>query len=167
MGFIESSDTLRFSSNKLLIELCGQLDRNLSKIESWTGVQIVRRGNALSIYGAKDNCDLTRKLISDLYSDLERGKTLDERELDIYFQQVEDEKGKQLEISLKYFDGKPVIKEISRVSKPGMRVYSSVKAMPTYKNNMGITILSTSKGVMTNFAAQNANLGGEILCRVY
>ncbi len=96
MGFIESSDTLRFSSNKLLIELCGQLDRNLSKIESWTGVQIVRRGNALSIYGAKDNCDLTRKLISDLYSDLERGKTLDERELDIYFQQVEDEKGKQI-----------------------------------------------------------------------
>ncbi len=83
------------------------------------------------------------------------------------FEVFENEKGKQLEISLKYFDGKPVIKEISRVSKPGMRVYSSVKAMPSYKNNMGITILSTSKGVMTNFAAQNANLGGEILCRVY
>ena len=83
------------------------------------------------------------------------------------FEVYEKEKGKLLEISLKYFDGKPVIKEISRVSKPGMRVYSSVKAMPTYKNNMGITILSTSKGVMTNFAAQNANLGGEILCRVY
>ena len=83
------------------------------------------------------------------------------------FEVFENEKGKQLEISLKYFDGKPVIKEILRVSKPGMRVYSSVKAMPSYKNNMGITILSTSKGVMTNFAAQNANLGGEILCRVY
>ena len=83
------------------------------------------------------------------------------------FEVIEDEKGKQLEISLKYFDGKPVIKEISRVSKPGMRVYSSVKTMPSFKNNMGITILSTSKGVMTNFAAQNANLGGEILCRVY
>ena len=96
MGFIESSDTLRFSSNKLLIELCGQLDTNLSKIESWAGVQIVRRGNALSIYGAEDDCYLTRKLISDLYSDLERGKTLDERELDIYFQQIEDEKVKQL-----------------------------------------------------------------------
>ena len=79
----------------------------------------------------------------------------------------ENEKGKELEISLKYFDGKPVIKEISRVSKPGMRVYSSVKTMPSFKNNMGITILSTSKGVMTNFAAQSANLGGEILCRVY
>ena len=70
MGFIESSDTLRFSSNKLLIELCGQLDKNLSKIESWAGVQIIRRGNALSIYGAKDDCDLTRKLITDLYSEL-------------------------------------------------------------------------------------------------
>ena len=83
------------------------------------------------------------------------------------FEVTEDEKGKQLEISLKYFDGKPVIKETSRVSKPGMRVYSSVKTMPSFKNNMGITILSTSKGVMTNFAAQSANLGGEILCRVY
>ena len=83
------------------------------------------------------------------------------------FEVTENEKGKQLEISLKYFDGKPVIKEISRVSKPGMRVYSSVKTMPSFKNNMLITILSTSKGVMTNFDAQNANLGGEILCRVY
>ena len=80
---------------------------------------------------------------------------------------TEDEKGKQIEVSLKYFDGKPVIKEISRVSKPGMRVYSSVKKMPTYKNNMGISILSTSKGVMTNFSAETANIGGEILCRVY
>ena len=95
MGFIESSDTIQFSSNKLLIELCGQLDVNLSKIESWAGVQIVRRGNSLSIYGAKDDCDLTRRLISDLYLDLERGKTLDQRELDIYFQQVEDKKIKQ------------------------------------------------------------------------
>ena len=83
------------------------------------------------------------------------------------FEVTEGENGKIIEISLKYFDGKPVIKEISRVSKPGMRVYSSVKTMPSYKNNMGITILSTSKGVMTNFAAQSANLGGEILCRVY
>ena len=96
MGFIESSDTLRFSSNKLLIELCGQLDANLSKIESWAGVQIIRRGNALSIYGAKDDCDLTRKLITNLYSDLKHGKTLDERELDVYFQQIEDQEVKQI-----------------------------------------------------------------------
>ena len=96
MGFIESSDTLRFSSNKLLIELWGQLDANLSKIESWAGVQIIRRGNALSIYGAKDDCDLTRKLITDLYSDLEHGKSLDERELDVYFQQLDDQKVKKV-----------------------------------------------------------------------
>ena len=96
MSFVESSDTLQFSSNKLLIELCGQLDINLSKIESWAGVQIVRRGNALSIFGAKDDCDLTRKLISDLYLDLERGKTLDQRELEIYFQQVADDKAKKI-----------------------------------------------------------------------
>ena len=96
MSFVESSDTLQFSSNKLLIELCGQLDINLSKIESWAGVQIVRRGNALSIFGAKDDCDLTRKLISDLYLDLERGKTLDQRELEIYFQQVADDKEKKI-----------------------------------------------------------------------
>ena len=95
MGFIESSDTLRFSSNKLLIELCGQLDTNLSKIETWAGVQIIRRGNALSIFGSKDDCDITRKLITDLYSDLEHGKALDERELDLYFQQIEDQKVKK------------------------------------------------------------------------
>ena len=95
MGFLESSDTLRFSSNKLLIELCGQLDINLSKIENWAGVQIVRRGNALSIYGDKVDCDRSKKLISDLYLDLESGKTLDEREMDIYFQQIETEKVKK------------------------------------------------------------------------
>lgn len=83
------------------------------------------------------------------------------------FELSEDEKGKILEISLKYFEGEPVIKEISRVSKPGMRVYSSVKDMPSFKNNMGVTILSTSKGVMTNSSAKEANIGGEILCRLY
>ena len=83
------------------------------------------------------------------------------------FEVLDSEQGKQIEISLKYFDGKPAIKEISRISKPGMRVYSSVKDMPSYKNNMGISILSTSKGVMTNFSAKDANIGGEVLCRVY
>ncbi|MDC3067775.1 PhoH family protein [Paracoccaceae bacterium] len=96
MDFIESSDTILFGSNKLLIELCGQLDINLSKIEGWAGVQIVRRGNALSIYGSKHDCDLTKRLIGDLYSDLERGITFDEREMDIYFQKIEDEKVEQI-----------------------------------------------------------------------
>ena len=79
---------------------------------------------------------------------------------------IEEEKSKTIDISLKYHYGEPAIKEIIRISKPGMRVYSSVKNMPIYKNNMGVSILSTSKGVMTNFSAQDANLGGEILCKV-
>ena len=80
---------------------------------------------------------------------------------------IDDVKGKVLEISLKYFHGEPVIKEIVRISKPGLRVYSSVKEMPVYKNNMGVSIISTSKGVMTSFKAKEINIGGEVLCRVY
>lgn len=80
---------------------------------------------------------------------------------------TEDTKGKIIEISLKYFHGEPVIKEIVRISKPGLRVYSSVKSMPVYKNNMGVSIVSTSKGVMTNFKAKEINIGGEVLCRIY
>ena len=83
------------------------------------------------------------------------------------YQVIEDEKGKQIEISLKYFDGNPAIKEITRISKPGMRVYSAIKNLPSFKNNMGISILSTSKGVMTNFSAKDLNIGGEVLCKVY
>ena len=83
------------------------------------------------------------------------------------FEIIEDEKGRQLEISLKYFDGKPVIKEISRVSKPGMRVYSSVKSMPLIRNGLGISIVSTPKGVMSDSSARNENVGGEILCTVF
>ena len=80
---------------------------------------------------------------------------------------TEDIKGKVIEISLKYFHGEPVIKEIVRISKPGLRVYSSVKEMPVYKNNMGVSIISTSKGVMTSFKAKEINIGGEVLCRIY
>ena len=83
------------------------------------------------------------------------------------YSEIDDIKGKVIEISLKYFHGEPVIKEIVRISKPGLRIYSSVKNMPVYKNNMGISIVSTSKGVMTNFQAKEINIGGEVLCRVY
>ena len=79
----------------------------------------------------------------------------------------EDTKGKVIQISLKYFHGEPVIKEIVRISKPGLRVYSSVKNMPVYKNNMGVSIISTSRGVMTNFKAKEVNIGGEVICRIY
>ena len=73
----------------------------------------------------------------------------------------------QFEIELKYFDGQPVIAEIARVSKPGRRVYSSIGDLKPVKNGLGISILSTSKGVMSDTAARDANVGGEVLCRVY
>jgi small subunit ribosomal protein S8 len=73
----------------------------------------------------------------------------------------------QFEIELKYFDNTPVIAEIARVSKPGRRVYSSIKDLKPIKNGLGISILSTPKGVMSDSAARDANVGGEVLCRVY
>ena len=74
---------------------------------------------------------------------------------------------KELEIELKYFDGAPVIREISRVSKPGRRVYASVRALPRVNNGLGVAILSTPKGVMADHDARDANVGEEILCTVF
>jgi small subunit ribosomal protein S8 len=73
----------------------------------------------------------------------------------------------EFEIELKYFDGQPVIAEIARVSKPGRRVYSSIDDLKPVKNGLGISILSTSKGVMSDTAARDQNVGGEVICRVY
>jgi small subunit ribosomal protein S8 len=73
----------------------------------------------------------------------------------------------ELEIELKYFDGAPVIREISRVSKPGRRVYASVRNLPRVNNGLGVAILSTPKGVMADHDARDANVGGEILCTVF
>ena len=73
----------------------------------------------------------------------------------------------EIEVELKYFDGEPVIREISRVSKPGRRVYASVKALPRVNNGLGISILSTPKGVMADHDARDNNVGGEILCTVF
>jgi small subunit ribosomal protein S8 len=73
----------------------------------------------------------------------------------------------EFEIELKYFDGEPVIAEISRVSKPGRRVYSAIADLKPVKNGLGISILSTPKGVMSDTAARDQNVGGEVLCRVY
>ncbi len=84
------------------------------------------------------------------------------------FSSVEHASGRsELEIELKYFDGEPVIREISRVSKPGRRVYASVKALPRINNGLGVSILSTPKGVMADHAARDANVGGEILFTVF
>lgn len=73
-----------------------------------------------------------------------------------------------LKIELKYLDqGRPVIREISRVSKPGRRVYSGSKVMPKVYNGLGVAIVSTPKGVMSDYDAREANVGGEVLCRVF
>ena len=73
----------------------------------------------------------------------------------------------ELQIELKYNEGLPVIQEISRVSRPGRRVYSKIKELPRYYNGLGITILSTPRGVVSDQEARAANVGGEILCRVF
>jgi small subunit ribosomal protein S8 len=72
-----------------------------------------------------------------------------------------------LDIELKYSEGEPAIKEIMRVSKPGRRVYSKISALPKIYNGLGISILSTPRGVMSDNEARAANVGGEVLCRVF
>lgn len=83
------------------------------------------------------------------------------------FSEVEKDGRTELQIELKYFEGSPVIHEIQRVSKPGRRVYSSIKDLSLVRNGLGISILSTPKGVMSDAAARQANVGGEVLCEVY
>ena len=73
---------------------------------------------------------------------------------------------KSLNIELKYYAGQPVIEKIVRVSKPGLRIYKNVKNLPNYMNGLGIVIISTSKGVMTDRKARSSGIGGEILCYV-
>ncbi len=73
----------------------------------------------------------------------------------------------EFEIDLKYSEGEPVISDIRRISTPGRRVYSSVSELPRVQNSLGISILSTPKGVMSDISARAENVGGEILCQVY
>lgn len=98
-----------------------------------------------------------------------RGRVLDVLADEGYirgYSEVEKDGFKNFEIELKYFEGDPVIRKITRVSKPGRRVYSSVKSLPQIRNGLGIAILSTPKGVMSDHAARDNNVGGEILCQV-
>tara|TARA_A100001011_G_scaffold385561_1_gene459761 strand:+ start:103 stop:501 length:399 start_codon:yes stop_codon:yes gene_type:complete len=74
---------------------------------------------------------------------------------------------KILKVELKYYEGSPVIKEIKRISKPGRRVYSSATSIPRIQNGLGLAIISTSKGVMSDTEARKNNIGGEIICRVF
>ena len=73
----------------------------------------------------------------------------------------------ELEISLKYFDGDPVIKELKRVSTPGRRVYAGAKDIPTVRQGLGVSIVSTPQGVMSDAQARAANVGGEVLCTIF
>jgi small subunit ribosomal protein S8 len=81
---------------------------------------------------------------------------------------VEHKDGRsEVEIELKYAEGEPVIREMSRVSKPGRRVYVAVRNLPRINNGLGVAILSTPKGVMADHDARDANVGGEVLCTVF
>ncbi len=100
-----------------------------------------------------------------------RGRVLDVLETEGFirgYARVE-QKGEhpEFEIELKYFNGQPAIKQIKRVSKPGRRVYSPVKELPTVANGLGVSILSTPRGVMSDARAREENVGGEILCNVF
>ncbi len=99
--------------------------------------------------------DLVKVLLNEGYV---RGYTIVE---------CEKTKHKILRIELKYFEGNPVISEIKRVSKPGRRIYSSIKDLPFVKNGLGISILSTDKGIMSDTEARRRSIGGEIICSVF
>ena len=86
--------------------------------------------------------------------------------IDYYIEKSENNKI-DLKINLKYYEGNPVIKEIKRISKPGRRVYSRATSIPRVMNGLGVAILSTPKGVMSDTEARKNNLGGEIICRVF
>jgi small subunit ribosomal protein S8 len=83
-----------------------------------------------------------------------------------YIEQKENNK-KNLKVDLKYYEGNPVIKEIKRVSKPGRRVYSRADSVPRIQNGLGVAILSTPKGVMSDNEARKNNIGGEVICKVF
>jgi len=81
---------------------------------------------------------------------------------------LSDDKNKRsLSVDLKYNDGLPVIKEIKRISKPGRRVYAKATSIPKIQNGLGLAIVSTSKGIMSDNEARTQNIGGEIICRVF
>ena len=83
-----------------------------------------------------------------------------------YLESSENNK-KIIKVNLKYYEGSPVIKEIKRISKPGRRVYSRATSIPKIQNGLGMAIISTSQGVMSDIDARKNNIGGEIICKVF
>ncbi|MCP5361912.1 MAG: 30S ribosomal protein S8 [Hyphomicrobiales bacterium] len=95
-------------------------------------------------------------------------KVLEEEGYISGIEQVEIRKGiKRLKIKLKYFEGQGAIKEMKKISKPGRRVYKAIDDLQKFYNGLGISILSTSKGVMSDHRARQENVGGEVLCNVF
>ncbi len=125
--------------------------------------------------------------ITDMLNRLENGQAVNKKTIDVPFSKIKYQIAKVLEsegfiesaakkgrnpkkvirINLKYEDEKPAITNMERVSKPGRRVYTSLKDIKPVRGGYGISIISTSKGIMTNKEAKTAGLGGEILCKVY
>jgi small subunit ribosomal protein S8 len=101
----------------------------------------------------------------------QRARVLDVLQAEGYIRGYEETTGKNghpaFEISLKYYEGTPVIRELKRVSKPGRRVYLGVSDIPQVRQGLGVSIVSTSRGVMTDASAREANVGGEVLCTVF
>ena len=117
------------------------------------------------------NGQTANKSVVDAPASRFRGNVLDVLKREGYirnFSQIEKRPGiNEFKIELKYYDGKPVISEIKRVSTPGRRVYSSINDLPKTYNGLGISILSTPRGVMSDNEARAAQVGGEVLCQVF
>ena len=100
-----------------------------------------------------------------------RGKILDVLKQEGYildYKKVSDDKNiSSFSVNLKYSNGSPVIREIKRISKPGRRIYAKATSMPKIQNGLGLAIISTSKGIMTDNDARIKNIGGEIICTVF
>ncbi len=122
---------------------------------------ITRIRNALSVGKETVNITYSKGMVSILKMLEEEGYIQDSSVVDI-------RKGiKEIIVTLKYYNGLPVIKEIKRVSKPSRRVYVGVHDIPLIRNGLGCTILSTSKGILSNNKAKELNVGGEIICSVF
>ena len=117
------------------------------------------------------NGQTANKSVVDAPASRFRGNVLDVLKREGYirnFSQIEKRPGiNEFKIELKYYDGKPVISEIKRVSTPGRRVYSSINDLSKTYNGLGISILSTPRGVMSDNEARAAHVGGEVLCQVF
>ena len=117
------------------------------------------------------NGQSAKKSVVDAPASRFRGNVLDVLKREGYirnYSQIEKRPGiNEFKIELKYYDGKPVISEIKRVSTPGRRIYSGIKDLPKTCNGLGISIISTPRGVMSDNEARAAQVGGEVLCQVF